>query len=110
MSTITTIIYPVSDLDGAKAAFSAFLGVAPTTDAPYYVGFSVDGQEIGLDPSGRTSVPVGYRMVDDIAGALKDLVAAGATVQDEPHDVGGGRLIATAVAPGGPVLGLMQDS
>lgn len=45
-----TIIYPVTDLTKAKAVFSTLLGVQPYADEAYYVGFNVDGQEIGLDP------------------------------------------------------------
>jgi predicted enzyme related to lactoylglutathione lyase len=37
------------------------------------------------------------------------VTAAGATVKDEPRDVGGGRLVATVTDLDGNVLGLMQD-
>ena len=33
---IKTVIYPVSDLARAKAAFSVVLGAAPDMDEPYY--------------------------------------------------------------------------
>ena len=35
--------------------------------------------------------------------------ATGATVKESPHDVGGGRLVATVTDPDGNVLGLIQD-
>ena len=35
--------------------------------------------------------------------------AAGANVKESPHDVGGGRLVATFTDPDGNVLGLIQD-
>ncbi len=35
--------------------------------------------------------------------------AAGATVREPAHDVGGGRLVATVTDPDGNVLGLIQD-
>ena len=54
--SLSTIVYPVRDLAGAKAVFTAFLGTPPATDTPYYVGFTVDGQEIGLDPHGEQLV------------------------------------------------------
>src|SRR5581483_9351018 len=50
---VKTIIYPVGDLAAAKARFSELLGAEPTSDSPYYVGFSVGGQDIGLDPHGH---------------------------------------------------------
>ena len=50
---IKTIIYPVRDLALAKALYGALLGVEPYIDAAYYVGFRVEGQDIGLDPYGH---------------------------------------------------------
>ena len=49
---IKTVIYPASDLAKAKAMFSAVLGTAPVMDEPYYAGFKVNGQDIGLGPHG----------------------------------------------------------
>ena len=40
-SGMRTIIYPVKDLARAKTLYGRLLGVAPYTDAPYYVGFHV---------------------------------------------------------------------
>jgi predicted enzyme related to lactoylglutathione lyase len=37
------------------------------------------------------------------------VTAAGATVKEAPHDVGGGRLVATFTDPDGNELGLLQD-
>ena len=54
---IKTVIYPASDLARAKAMFSAVLGVAPVMDEPYYVGFKVNGQDIGLDPMATRAAP-----------------------------------------------------
>jgi catechol 2,3-dioxygenase-like lactoylglutathione lyase family enzyme len=38
----------VSDLAAAKAVYTALLGAEPAHDAPYYVGYEVAGQHIGL--------------------------------------------------------------
>ena len=40
---------------------------------------------------------------------LVEVTAAGATVNEPAHDVGGGRLVATVTDPDGNVLGLLQD-
>ena len=112
MHGIKTIIYPVDDLEGAKRRFSALLGTAPTVDAPYYVGWNVDGQDIGLDPHGHAqgmTGPIAYLHVDDIHARLQGLVDDGAEVVRDVQDVGGGRLIATAADPDGNVIGLLQD-
>jgi predicted enzyme related to lactoylglutathione lyase len=109
---IKTVLHPVSDLAKSKAMYEALLGVPPVADAPYYVGFDAEGQHIGLVPNsgqqGMTS-PVAYWHVPDIEAKLAEVTAAGATVQQSPHDVGGGRLVATVTDPDGNVLGLLQD-
>jgi predicted enzyme related to lactoylglutathione lyase len=109
---IKTVLHPVSDLAAAKPVYAALLGAAPTADAPYYVGFDVAGQHIGLvpggGPQGMTS-PVAYWHVPDIEAKLAEVTAAGATVKDAARDVGGGRLVATVTDPDGNVLGLLQD-
>jgi predicted enzyme related to lactoylglutathione lyase len=109
---IKTVLHPVSDLTRAKAVYAALLGVAPQADTPYYVGFEAEGQHIGLvpggGPQGMTS-PVAYWDVADIEAKLAELTAAGATVKEPAHDVGGGRLVATVTDPDGNVLGLLQD-
>ncbi|WP_327588272.1 VOC family protein [Nonomuraea sp. NBC_00507] len=109
---IKTVLHPVSDLEKAKAVYAALLGVAPQHDSPYYVGFEAEGQHIGLvpggGPQGMTS-PVAYWHVLDIEAKLAELTAAGATVKEAAHEVGGGRLVATVTDPDGNVLGLIQD-
>lgn len=110
---IKTVLHPVSDLEAAKAVYSALLGVEPQADGPYYVGYETAGQHIGLvpagGPQGMTS-PVAYWHVPDIEAKLAEVTAAGATVKEPPHPVGGGRLVAAFTDPDGNVLGLVQDS
>jgi predicted enzyme related to lactoylglutathione lyase len=109
---IKTVLHPVSDLAAAKAVYGALLGVPPQTDSEYYVGFEAAGQQIGLvpggGPQGMTS-PVAFWHVADIEAKLAEVTAAGATVKEPAHDVGGGRLVATVTDPDGNVLGLLQD-
>jgi predicted enzyme related to lactoylglutathione lyase len=109
---IRTVLHPVSDVDQAKAVYTALLGVEPQTDSPYYVGYDVAGQHIGLvpggGPQGLTS-PVAYWHVDDIEAKLAEVTAAGATIKDPAGEVGGGRIVASVVDPDGNVLGLIQD-
>jgi predicted enzyme related to lactoylglutathione lyase len=109
---IKTVLHPVTDLAAAKAVYTALLGVPPTADAPYYVGFDAAGQHIGLVPGGGQqgmASPVAYWHVPDIEAKLAEVTAAGATVKEPAHDVGGGRLVATVTDPDGNVLGLLQD-
>jgi predicted enzyme related to lactoylglutathione lyase len=109
---VKTVLHPVSDLAAAKEVYMALLGVPPTTDSPYYVGFEAAGQQIGLVPGGGPQAmtsPVAYWHVPDIEAKLAEVTAAGATVKEPAHDVGGGRLVATVTDPDGNVLGLIQD-
>jgi predicted enzyme related to lactoylglutathione lyase len=109
---IKTVLHPVSDLEAAKAVYTALLGVPPSADAPYYVGYDAEGQHIGLVPKGGPQAmtsPVAYWHVADIEAKLAEVTAAGAKVKDSPRDVGGGRLVASFTDPDGNVLGLIQD-
>ena len=110
---VKTVIYPVKDLDRAKALFTALLGAPPESDTPYYVGWKAAGQDVGLDPNGHAqglTGPVAYFHVDDIAGSVQALLEAGGEVQQEPKDVGAGRLIAWVKDADGNVIGLLQDA
>ena len=110
---LKTIVYPVKDLDRAKALFTALLGVEPYADQPYYVGFKDAGQDVGLDPNGHSkglTGPVPYWHVDDIRARLAALVEAGAEVLQDVQDVGGGRLIASVKDTDGNLVGLLQDA
>ena len=109
---IKTVLHPVSDLTKAKAVYTALLGMEPTADSSYYVGYDAAGQHIGLVPSGgpqSMTSPVAYWHVPDIEAKLAEVTAAGATIKDPVRDVGNGRLVAAVTDPDGNVLGLLQD-
>ena len=111
MTAVDTIIFPVKDLGSAKAVFTTILGAEPHTDEPYYVGYHVSGQEIALDPNGHgkgLTGPVPFWKVDDLEASSNALVAAGASVVQQPADVGGGRRTTVLADPDGNQLGLMQ--
>jgi predicted enzyme related to lactoylglutathione lyase len=110
---IKTIIYPVKDLAQAKALYGELMGVQPSMDEAYYVGFSVAGQDIGLDPHGHSkgmTAPVCYWHVDDINSSVQALLDAGAEALQEVRDVGGGKLIASVKDADGNVIGLIQPA
>ncbi len=105
---VRTVIYPVKDIARAKELFRHLLGIEPYADAPYYVGFKVDNQDIGLDPNGHKEGVTAYFHVDDIKNSMQSLVDAGAKVIQEIKDVGGGRLIASVKDENGNIIGLIQ--
>src|SRR5207245_7674363 len=105
--SIDLIVYSVKDADKAKRIFTQFLGVDPYVDGPYYIGYRVGAQEVGLDPNGKVG-PIGYVDVEDIAGELASLKEAGAEIVQGPKDVGGGLLVAQIKDADGNVLGIRQ--
>jgi predicted enzyme related to lactoylglutathione lyase len=108
---IRTILYPVKDIAQAKKMFNKLLGVQPIVDQPYYVGYQVGGQDIGLDPNGfkqGMTGPLAYYHVDDIKQSLQDILDAGGLIQAAVRDVGGGKLAAAVRDPDGNSIGLIQ--
>jgi len=110
---VRTIIYPIKDANRAKGLFGQLLGSEPYVDQPYYVGFRVGQQEIGLLPNGHAtgmSGPLGYFHVDDIKKALEALVKEGVQIQQPVKDVGAGKLVASVKDADGNLIGLLQSA
>ena len=106
-----TVLYPVRDPDKAKAVFTALFGAPPHVDSPFYVGFSVNGAEIGLVRNGHDqgmTGPVPFYDVEDIAATLAALQNAGANLVQEPTDVGAGLLVAKVSDADGNEIGVRQ--
>lgn len=108
MASFKTVLIPTDDIAASRELYRALLGAAPTADTPYYVGFDVDGQHIGLVP-GTTSVRP-HLHVPDMDAAIAQITSAGGSVIDEPSDVGGGRLVAAVRDMVGAEIGLIHDS
>ncbi|MCL4254590.1 MAG: glyoxalase [Anaerolineae bacterium] len=108
-NSITLLVYPVKDVEQAKAFYNTFLGVAPYVDSPYYVGYKLDNMEIGLDPNSQIG-PIAYTDVEDIQASLKAMTDAGAEIVQDVKDVGYGLLIAQVKDTNGNVVGLRQQS
>lgn len=105
----SAIIFPTADVEATKTLYTAVLGLEPYVDAPYYVGYRVGDVEIGFDPNAArqgTTMPIVYWSSDDVQGRVDELVAAGATVQRPPSDVGGGMLVAVLTDPSGNLIGV----
>jgi predicted enzyme related to lactoylglutathione lyase len=101
--TIRSLVIPVSDLNAAKAVYTALLG-APHTDQPYYVGYNVDGIEVSLAPGEVAGGPVAYADVEDLDATRATLLAAGATERTAPRQVAPeARVCVLADADGNPI-------
>lgn len=102
-ATIRSLVIPVSDLDAAKAVYTALLG-APHTDQPYYVGYNVDGFEVALNPDDVSGGPVPFADVEDLDATRATLLAAGATERSAPREVSTeARVCVLADADGNPI-------
>ncbi len=107
---LRTVIYPAPDLAASKAWFTTLLGIDPYFDEPFYVGFTVAGYELGLDPNAdATAGPTTYWGVPDAADALTALLATGAAPDSDVREVGDGIRVATVREPGGGVLGIIEN-
>ena len=111
---LATVIYRVTDLDRAKAWYSSAFQQAPYFDQPFYVGFSIGGYELGLDPdpSGGKTGPggsVAYWRVASIDSAVAHFVASGAVVVAAAQEVGDGIKVATVSDPFGNLIGLIEN-
>lgn len=109
--TVSSIVIPVKDVDAATAFYRQAFGAEPHTQTPYYVGFNLDGLEIGLNPHGHESGmarPTPFCATDDIEAGVAALVAAGGEVLQPPSEDGGGTTVATVVDADGNHIGLIH--
>ena len=107
-------IYQVADLEAAKAWYTALLGKPPYFDEPFYVGFSVGGYELGLQPSedadaGQAKDALTYWGVPDAEAAHAHLLALGAAEYQPVQDVGGGIKLGAVLDPQGCILGVIEN-
>src|SRR5690606_17269993 len=112
---LRTCIYQVYDLALAKEFYSQALGKDPYFDEPYYVGFEVEGHELGLDPDVSKRPPggsgvIGYWRVEDINAAWQHLTTIGATSIELPHSVGVDLQVSIVADPFGNYIGLIQGA
>jgi len=110
---IRSVIVQVDDLEKAKTFYSAALGRVPYFDQPFYAGYDIDGQELGLHPDTSKIKPgaggaIAYWKVDDIAASWDHLLALGGSAVEAPHDVGGDIQTAIVADPFGNLVGLIQ--
>ncbi len=111
---LRTVIYNVTDLAKAKKWYAAITGRQPYFDEPFYVGFDIDGYELGLDPDMTGIVPgnshVSYWSVASVEAAVSQCTAAGATLVTPPHNVGGSIITAIVQDPWGNAIGLIEGA
>ena len=111
---IATNAYKVVDLDKAKEWYSKAFGTKPYFDEPFYVGFDVNGYELGLLPEEEEKSVKGdgmttYWAVKDIDATFKKFIDLGATVHEKPTGVGGDLKVASVKDPWGNIVGIIYN-
>ena len=109
---IRSVIYHVSNLDEAKNWYKKITGIEPYFDEPFYVGFDINGFELGLDPdinnvhAGNNAVA--YWAVNDIENTVQKLINSGAEINSPVTNVGGGIKAAIIKDPFNNLIGLIE--
>jgi predicted enzyme related to lactoylglutathione lyase len=110
---LRTVMYHVADINKAKDWYTQVLGYKPYFDEPFYVGFNVNGYELGLHPADAKVMKDGgtfaYWGVKDCKAAHQRLLELGATPNTDVQDVGGGILVATVIDPWGNIFGVIEN-
>lgn len=110
---LRTVVYKVDDIKKAKEWYQKMLGIAPYFDEVFYVGFSIGGYELGLDPDmagvTRGNNRVAYWGVKNAEEAYSAMLEKGAEGNEAPKDVGGGIIVATVKDPFGNIFGMIEN-
>ena len=114
LGKLRTVIYHVNDLPRAKAWYETITGIKPYFDEPFYVGFNINGCELGLDPDLSKTTPgnqsVAYWIVTGIQSVVDRMLAEGGQLIDPVHNVGGDINVATVADPFGNAVGLIEGA
>jgi predicted enzyme related to lactoylglutathione lyase len=110
---VRTIIYHVKDLAKAKAWYTEIFEKPPYFDEPYYVGFNIEGFELGLQPDSAgenfDNNIVAYWGVKDAHATYNEMLAKGCIANEVIADVGSGILLGTVIDPAGNVFGIIEN-
>ena len=114
LQKLRTVIYHVADLPAAKEWYIKATGIQPYFDEPFYVGFDINGSELGLDPS-MTNISTGnhtesYWAVESAKLAVEKFVALGAVLIQDLTNVGGTICTAIVSDPFGNHIGFIEGA
>ena len=111
---LRSCILQSSDIKSVADWYSQVFQKAPYFEAECYIGFDVEGFELGIFYRPETDIQMGnnveiYWGVDDVEWELVRLIELWATKKDDPVDVGEGIIMATAIDPFGNILGIIYN-
>lgn len=114
LKKLRTVIYHVADLQAAKDWYIKATGIQPYFDEPFYVGFDINGCELGLDPSMKNILPgnhtESYWAVDSAKEAVEKFTSFGATLVQDVTNVGGPIQAAIVADPFGNHIGFIEGA
>lgn len=109
---LRTVVYKVGNLQEAKEWYAKAFDLKPYFDEAFYIGFNVGGYELGLLPeenptNEKTESGIAYWGVEDAQKSYDKLIKLGATMHEEPHDVG--VIVASVKDPWGNIIGIIYN-
>ena len=114
LQKLRTVIYHTNDLAAAKSWYISLTGKEPYFDEVFYVGFDINGFELGLDPDmSKTQTgnhSIAYWSVDDMQAVVEKAVSLGANIIDPAHNVGGTIEVAIVEDPFGNHIGFITGA
>lgn len=114
LKKLRTVVYHVADIEAAKEWYIKATGIQPYFDEPFYVGFEINGCELGLDPDFTNVTPGNqstvYWAVDNIDAVLLKMTDVGATVVQQKTNVGGTIFVASLADPFGNLIGIIEGA
>ena len=114
LQKLRTVIYHVNDLQAAKEWYTRATGTQPYFDETFYVGFDINGYELGLDPSmvhaSGGNHTESYWAVASAKEAVEKFVSLGATLVQDVTNVGGTIQIAIVADPFGNHIGFIEGA
>ena len=113
LQSLRTFTLYAPDLEAATAYYTNIIGKPPYCSESFYVGWDLNGCELGLVPDVPNPVfgnsTTTYWKVDNVADALAHMLNHGATEQEPITEVGEGMFVASVRDPWGNVLGVIQE-
>lgn len=114
LQKLRTVIYHVSDLQKAKQWYVELTGVQPYFDEIFYVGFDINGCELGLDPDMKTvkegNQATAYWSVENIHATVEKAISLSASLISPIANVGGTIEVAVIQDPFGNNIGFITGA
>jgi predicted enzyme related to lactoylglutathione lyase len=111
---LRTVIYHTNEIEAAKQWYTKATGIEPYFAEPFYVGFDINGYELGLDPDNsnftKGNNSISYWEVDNVESASAELISIGAKLIQPKTNVGGTIEVAIVEDPFGNRIGLIEGA